>query len=120
MIAMQLKFNRQDNILIVRVEGRIDGANAREFEETITTSITENDHVVIIDFEKLSYISSAGLRAILLIAKTTGKQSIKFALCSLSDTIREVFDISGFDRIIAIYESKAEVITALGDNSAHH
>ena len=59
---MQLKSERQDALLTIRVEGRIDGANAREFEEAVRTSITENDHAVIIDFEKISYISSAGLR----------------------------------------------------------
>ena len=114
---MQLKSERQDAILTIRVEGRIDGANAREFEEAVRTSITENDHAVIIDFEKISYISSAGLRVVLLIAKTFGKQNIEFALYSLSDSIKEIFEISGFDQIIAIFESRAKVFAALDHKS---
>ena len=114
---MQLKSERQDTILTIRVEGRIDGANAREFEEAVRTSITENDYTVIIDFEKISYISSAGLRAVLLIAKTFAKQNIKFALYSLSDSIKEIFEISGFDQIIAIFESRAKVLASLDHKS---
>ena len=114
---MQLKSERQDTILTIRVEGRIDGANAREFEEAVRTSITENDYTVIIDFEKITYISSAGLRAVLLIAKTFGKQNIKFALYSLSDSIKEIFEISGFDQIIAIFESRAKVLASLDQKS---
>ena len=67
------------------------------------------------DFEKLVYISSAGLRAILLTAKSLGNLNAKLALCSLSDQIREIFEISGFDKIITIHPSKAETNASLHD-----
>ncbi len=111
---MDLTTERQDGVLSARVSGRIDGTNAFEFEEAVRTAIEESDQVVILDFEDLSYISSAGLRAVLLIAKALGSQNAKFAICSLSDQILEVFKISGFDTIIQIYGSKGEALAATG------
>ena len=112
---MDVTTERQDGVLSVQVGGRIDGSNVAEFEEAIRTAIEESDRAVIMDFEKLVYISSAGLRAILLTAKSLGNRNAKFALCSLSDQIREVFEISGFDKIITIYPSKAEALASLHD-----
>ena len=57
---MDVTTERQGGVLSVQVGGRIDGANAAEFEETIRTAIEESDRAVIMDFEKLAYISSAG------------------------------------------------------------
>ena len=64
---------------------------------------------------QLVYISSAGLHAILLTAKSLGNRNAKLALCSLSDQIREVFTTSGFDKVIAIHSSKAEALSSLHD-----
>ena len=112
---MDVTTERQDGVLSVQVGGRIDGASASEFEEAIRTSIEESDRAVIVDFEKLVYISSAGLRAILLTAKSLDNRNAKFALCSLSDQIREIFEISGFEKIITTHSSKAEALASLHD-----
>ena len=112
---MDVTTERQDGVLSAQVGGRIDGTNASEFEEAIRTAIEESDRAVIVDFEKLAYISSAGLRAILLTAKSLDNRNAKFALCSLSDQIREVFETSGFDKVIAIHSSKAEALASLHD-----
>ena len=63
---------------------------------------------------RLTYISSAGLRVVLLVAKTLQQQDAKLAVCSLSDSIREVFEISGFDKIVPVYASTGDAISGLG------
>ena len=112
---MDVTTERQDSVLSAQVGGRIDGSNVDEFEDAIRTAIEESDRAVVMDFEKLVYISSACLRAILLTAKSLGNRNPKFALCSLSDQIREVFETSGFDKVIAILPSKAEALASLHD-----
>ena len=112
---MDVTTARQDGMLSAWVGGRIDGSTAAEFEGTVRTAIEESDRAVIMDFGDLTYISSAGLRVILLIAKSLENQNAKFALCSLSDPILEVFEISGFDKIIALHPSKAEALASLDD-----
>ena len=89
-------------LTIVIVEGRIDAITVPEFEEkTLTLSETEASGFII-DFAAVEYISSAGLRAILKIAKSCKAVHKKVALCNLSATVREVLKISGFDLILNI------------------
>ncbi len=111
---MDIKTERNNGTLIAKAEGRIDGVNARDFEEAMKAAIGDDDNTVIIDLEGLSYISSAGLRVILLIAKTLRKRNAELVLCSLSDSIREVFEISGFDKIIPVHASREEALATLG------
>ena len=111
---MDIQTERKEGTLIAKAEGRIDGVNARDFEEALKAAISADDNTVVMDLEGLSYISSAGLRVILLIAKTLRKRNAKLMLCSLSDPIREVFEISGFDKIIPVHASREQAIAAAG------
>ena len=106
---MEISVERENGILFAQVAGRVDSANAREFEQALSAAIGD-DRKVIVDFGGLSYISSSGLRVILLVAKTLRNRGTEFGLCSLSEPIREIFEISGFDKIIPIYGSRMEVL----------
>ena len=110
---MELTTERHDGVLSARIVGRVDSTNAREFEEAIRTVIEDGDRAVILDFEKLVYISSAGLRAVLMTAKNLWKQDSTFALCSLSEVVREVFQVSGFDKIITIHPTREEALASV-------
>ena len=111
---MEIQTERANGTLIAKAEGRIDGVNARDFEEALKAAIGTDDNAVVMDLEGLSYISSAGLRVILLIAKTLRKRDADLILCSLSDPIREVFEISGFDKIIPVHGSREQALAAVG------
>ena len=110
---MDVISQRTDAALIVSAEGRVDGANARKFQKAVENVINDGDRAVVLDMAGLSYISSAGLRSILLIAKGLQKRNSQFAVCSLQDPIREVFRIVGFDKIVSIYDSQGEAIDSL-------
>ena len=103
---MHVAMQRNDGVLTVTLDGRLDGANVTAFQEELRTAIEETDRAVLIDCEKLRYINSAGLRIVLLTAKALVNQNAKFALCSMSDQVRSVFQISGFDKIVAIHASR--------------
>ena len=111
---MDISTERQGSTLIANVGDRIDGTEARNFQETLTGVIDEDVKALILDLEELSYISSAGLRVILLTARVLQRQGGKLAICSLSDPIREVFEISGFDKIIPVHSSREEAAEAVG------
>ncbi len=110
---MGFNIERQDQTVIVTVDGRLDGANAQQFQGYFTGALDENDRAVVLNFEHLSYISSAGLRVILIAAKTLRRRDAQLVVCSLSDPIREVFQISGFDQIIQVQSTQAEAIATL-------
>ena len=111
---MNISTDRQRGVLIAVAEGRVDGANALEFHEALETAISPDDTGMVLDFEGISYISSAGLRVVLLVAKTLQKQKAKMAVCSLSESIREIFEISGFDKIIPVHGSRADAVAGVG------
>lgn len=112
------KFEFEDNeangVFVINVSGRVDGVSAEEFHAELGQSIkTHEEGGVILDFETLSYINSAGLRAILFIAKELHSKGRKFALCSLSEAIYSMIKTTGFDRVIDIYGSRSEAISAV-------
>ena len=111
---MKVIIEREGETLVAMAEDRVDGTNASEFQQALEAAISENDSIVILDCEQLSYISSAGLRVVLLTARALQRQNSKFAVCSLSDQIREVFEISGFDKIIPVHATRADALGALG------
>ena len=112
---MNIETERVGKALILKPsDSRVDGTNAREFQAGLEVAIDETDKTVVLDAEALTYISSAGLRAILLVVKSLNRQGGKFAVCSLSDPIREIFAISGFDNIIPIESTKEQAIKAVG------
>ena len=112
---MEVTSERQGTAVIVKTEGRVDGSNASDFQDALEAAIGPDDDAVILNLARLDYISSAGLRIILLSAKDLRQRDVKFAICSLSPSVHELFIISGFDQIIAIHNSSEAALAALGD-----
>ena len=110
---MQTHIEPHDGTLVAVVEGRIDGANAMEFQRALHTNLGENKGPLVIDCANLTHISSAGLRVILMIAKTLDRRDGRFAICSLSAMIAQIFQTSGFDRIISVHANREEALRAV-------
>lgn len=111
---MKLVIEHLNGIAVAEACSRVDGTNAREFEAALREAVASEDRALVVDCEQLKYISSAGLRAILIIAKLLQRRNAGFGICSLAAPIREIFEISGFDKIIAIHSSRADALAALG------
>ena len=109
---MDVATERRNDVLSVLVSGRIDGINVAEFEETVRAAIEDSDQAVVMDLEQLSYISSPGLRVLLLIAKDLMGRDAGFAVCAMSDQMRKVFETAGFDKVISIHPSRAEALSS--------
>ena len=109
-MGFDIKWERIQGILIAIILGRIDGSNADEFQKGLEAEINSADQALLLDFERVSYISSAGLRIGLIMAKQFKAPGKQFGICSLSDPVSEVVVASGFNEIISIYESRDEAI----------
>lgn len=110
---MNITQERQGDTLIVAAAGRVDGSNSQEFQQALEGAIDEGDRAVVLQLQQLSYISSSGLRVMLMVARTLQKRGTKFALCELTESIREVFEISGFDRIIPVHDTQSAAVAAV-------
>ena len=103
-MSLNITWNFEGDIRISILNGRIDSRNAQEFKETIVGELKEDDRALILDFTRINYISSAGLRVVLELAKLY-RAPKTFSIIGLSPTVQEVFEISGFDQIIKIYKN---------------
>lgn len=110
----ELRTEEHEHTLVISVGGRVDGINIRQFRGGLEQEVQSYDgSAIILDFEDLSYISSAGLRLILLVAESLNRRSKRFALCSLPSSILEIIQATGFDNIIDVYISRSSAIDAV-------
>ena len=110
---MNLRIEALPEATYVIPEGRLDFDTAPGFQqsvERIFSAAGKTPAVVIIDGTGLEYVSSAGLRAVLLAARAAQRAGSAFALCALQPAVREVFDLSGFSRIIAVHADRAAAL----------
>ena len=109
---IDIKWGRKGGIVIAMLVGRISGDNASLFERMLENGVDPSDQVLILDFEQVTFFSSAGMRVVLTIAKKFNETGKKYAICALQEGVRVVFDVSGFDKIIPVYDSQAAAVEA--------
>ncbi len=97
---LNLNKKAENNKLEIALEGRLDTVTAPELEDCIKGSI-DGVAELKLDFEKLEYISSAGLRVLLSAQKTMNKQG-SMTLVNVNDTVKEIFEVTGFSDILTI------------------
>lgn len=99
---MNLEQELRGDILILRPLGRLDSSSSPELERVVTDQLAAGVQRLVFDLSSLDYISSAGLRVILLAGKKMRASKGKLVLVGLQDMVREVFDMSGFLSLFAI------------------
>ncbi len=106
---MEINEQPQGDIIILEPVGRLDSLSCREFEARLLAAL-DRSGAVVVDCTALDYISSAGLRALLVAAKRNRSGGGRLALATLRDSIREVFEISGFRAIFTIHSTVAAAL----------
>jgi anti-anti-sigma factor len=99
-----------DEITAVSIKGRLDSVTAPEMETHCRALIEKGETRILIDLDGLEYISSAGLRVLLVIAKSVKAKSGTLVLCRLAPIVREVMEISGFDKIFEMAGTREEAL----------
>ena len=97
---LNINKNAENEKLTLALEGRLDTVTAPELESALKDSL-EGVKDLVLDFEGLEYISSAGLRVLLAAQKTMNKQG-EMRLIHVGDTIMEIFEVTGFSDILTI------------------
>jgi anti-anti-sigma factor len=93
------------------IEGSLDTASAASVEERILPLV--KGARVVLDMAQVRFVSSAGLRVLLKAAKMAEATGGKFAICAMRPMVREIYEISGFDKIIPPYATREEAAAAL-------
>lgn len=97
---LNIKTEREGGTVKFLLEGRLDTASAQKFEEEVKQAAAEAD-ALLLDFEKVEYISSAGLRVLLLALKLM-RQKGSLNIVHVNDLVQEIFDVTGFSNMLKI------------------
>ena len=105
---MNVETSYSGSTAVAVVDGRIDSANAKDFDEELSAIIDRGVSGLVVDCGGLNYVSSAGLRVLLIAIRKTNKAGGGLALCSVPDHIREVLEVSGFVRLTKVFATADE------------
>lgn len=102
------------DITVIRLHGSCNAANAFEFQHQMKTAVTQERHSsILVDLEQVESLDSAGLMALvhgLRLAQALGR---RFGLCSVSPSIRIIFELTQLDQVFEIFESAAAFEVAI-------
>ena len=110
---MEIEVKDKDDVKVIAFSGELDSTNAAEVDKELNEIISDGSDNIVINFGDLEYISSAGLRILLGIAKSLKADGGSLKLCNLNDVVQEVFDISGFSTIFDLYSTEEEALGSL-------
>lgn len=98
---MSFKVIKNNNVLNVSIDNSIDSSNVFEIEDSILASLDGVDKIII-DLEKLQYISSIGTRLLLMLQKRMNKRNGTLIIKNVNNTVKNVLEITGFLDILTI------------------
>ena len=110
---MDIQKEQVGDAQVVTVSGRLDGIYGSAFANQVGELINGPNPKMLIDFTDIDFVSSAGLRALLLLVKKVKASGGVFALCGVNEQVREVLDISGFSAMFSIHPGRTEGLAAL-------
>ena len=100
----------KDGIKVFHLKGRLDSNTAQELEDELFRAISDGSNKIIVDFENLDYISSAGVRLFLQAYHALLSKDGQIILCSMQKHIREVFKRTKFDNYVPIIDNMDQAL----------
>ncbi len=107
---MEFTVDEFGDVRAVRITGNLDTQTSPVAQEQMTQLIDNGARKILVDFENLNYISSSGLRMLLVATQRLEDTSGQLRICNPNKMVREVFDTAGFSEIFSVYGSQAEAL----------
>ncbi len=111
---MEIGKERIGDVDVVTPNGRLDGIYSTAFAKEVGELITGPNPKVLIDLAEIDFVTSAGIRAVMLLMKKAQAAGAAFALCGINAQVREVLDVTGLAPIVPIYPGRPEGLAAFG------
>ncbi|MBE0647279.1 MAG: STAS domain-containing protein [Bacteroidales bacterium] len=103
---MEITEKKERNCTVVSISGRLDTTNYSVLEKKLMELIDSGEIRLLVNLSGMDYVSSSGLRILLMALKRITMAKGKFVLCSLQENIKEIFEISGFTNIFEICDNE--------------
>ena len=107
---MKISTEHGEGVTIIVFEGNLDTNTAPDAQSQLNGIVEGGATKLLVDFASLNYISSAGLRILLVTAKKLNHVGGSLRLCGLNETVTEVFEISGFSTIFQVFNERSEAL----------
>ncbi len=107
---MTISVKTTNDVKVLLCEGELDTQTSPDAHKLLKQLIEEGALKVLVNFDKLEYISSAGLHVLLTTAKQLKAVDGELRVCGLNEVVKEVFDISGFVTILKVCGSESEAL----------
>lgn len=105
---MEISIKNEGEVKVVCFDGELDTSSSPDAEARLNELREDGAQKILLNFEKLDFISSAGLRVLLATAQELKGSGGGFRVCSLNQEVKEVFDISGFSTLLSVFENETE------------
>lgn len=105
---MKITGTKEDKYFLFKISGRLDTQTFQDAENELTGWINDGEIVLVGDLTDLEFISSAGLRTLLLLVKLIKPKGGKIAVYGINASIKEVFDITGIPNVLPVADSLEE------------
>ena len=113
--ALSVKFDDYADCRVVSVVGRVDHTNSGTFLDDLSRHAEAATSGMVVDLSGLDFITSAGLRTLLLANRTISANGGRLAVTGMSGSVREVFRISKFDTLLPVTDSVADGVARISD-----
>lgn len=100
------------SVTVVTPKGRLDANGTQYLEAELQALANEGHHRIVVDFDHVTYISSTGLRTLLLAVRRAKRHSGDVKLCELNPAVRKIFRMAGFDMILELHETEERAAAA--------
>jgi anti-anti-sigma factor len=110
---MEMNWSRNQGVLVAKPVGRVYSSNYLEWQSALEAGIKPGDQAMVVDFEQVPYLSSAGLRVLMTTARRFDGPGHAFGISTPTRGVSKVLAASGFDKVLAVYESEAAAIAAI-------
>jgi len=107
---MKILENKKSKTIILNISERLDYLSSPSLEKRLNELIESGERNLLVNFSNLEYISSAGLKVILKTSRELKANQGKLLICCLNGMVKKVFEVSGFNAILSIYENEKEAL----------
>jgi len=110
---MEIGEEKAEGALVIAPRGRVDSVSSGELERHLVARLDAGERRVVIDMAGVEYISSAGLRVLLLAAKRLKPPAGALVLCGLGPGVRTVVELAGFMSLFAVEPARAQALARI-------
>jgi anti-sigma B factor antagonist/stage II sporulation protein AA (anti-sigma F factor antagonist) len=107
---VDIQEQKSGDVCIIRIKGRLDAVSTPQTERKVFDHINSGQYKILLDFDHIDYISSAGMRMLLSSTKKLKALSGKLILCNVTTNVMDVLKMSGFDHVLDLAKTEEDAL----------